>query len=149
MLKRLNKVLPELILAILLYGVFTQMAGVWLAEDKVFYSVGLWLGILLAIGMAIHMAVVIEDAASIGSSQGKLVAMSLLRYLAVVAAFFCMAYFRLGNPIAAFVGIMGLKIAAYLQPFLHKMISKRKGSEADTANFQKECKNKEIEEVKT
>ncbi len=129
MLKRLNKVLPELILGILIYGVLAQITGVWLAEDKLSYSVGLWIGILLAAGMAIHMAVVIEDAVSAGSGQGRIITMSLLRYAIVVIVFVCIAYFHIGNPIAAFIGVMGLKIAAYLQPFLHKTILKLQGRE--------------------
>lgn len=149
MLKRLNKVLPELILAILVYGILLQVTGVWLVEKKAFYSAGLWIGIFLAIGMAVHMAVVIEDAVSRGSGQGKIVAMSLLRYLAVVAVFFCTAYFRLGNPVSAFFGVMGLKIAAYAQPFFHKIISNRKGSEEGSADYKEKSKNREIKEVKT
>ncbi len=129
MLKRLNKVLPELILGILLYGVLVQIFGVWIAEDKLLYSTGLWIGILLAAGMAIHMAVVIEDAVSLGSSRGKLITMSLVRYIAVVLVFAGMIYFHLGNPISAFIGVMGLKIAAYAQPFLHKAILKLQGRE--------------------
>ena len=73
------------------------------------------------------MAVVLEDAVSAGSGQGKLITMSLIRYAAVVIVFGCVTYFRLGNPIAAFVGVMGLKIAAYLQPFFHKIILKLQG----------------------
>ena len=129
MLKRLNKVLPELVYGILLYGMAAQLTGVWLVNDKLQYSTGLWIGVLLAAGMAIHMAVVLEDAVSTGSSQGKLISMSLLRYVVVVLVFFCVMKFRLGNPIAAFIGVMGLKIAAYMQPSIHKIIIKRKGSE--------------------
>lgn len=144
MLKRLNSVLPELILGILMYGVFVQIAGVWLAEDKVLYSTGLWIGIFLAIGMAIHMAVVIEDAVSVGGSQGKIVTMSLLRYVAVIIVFAGMIYFHLGNPLSAFAGVMGLKIAAYLQPFLHKFIRKlQKGEEYPLEDMIKEQKQED------
>ena len=129
MLKRLNKALPGLVLGILLYGAAAQLIGVWLTEDKVQYSAGLWIGIFLAIGMAVHMAVVIEDAVSAGGGQAKLIAMSLLRYAVVTLVFFCVMKFHVGNPIAAFAGVMGLKIAAYMQPFIHKAISRGKGSE--------------------
>ena len=135
MLKRLNKALPALVLGIVLYGMAAQLIGVWLTEDKLQYSCGLWIGVALAIGMAVHMAVVLEDAVSVGSSQGKLVAMSLLRYAVVVLVFFCIMKFDLGNPIAAFVGVMGLKTAAYLQPSIHKILSKRKGSEEVSAEI--------------
>lgn len=131
MLRRLNKVLPELILGILLYGIVLQAAGIWLSEDKLMYTKGLWIGIILAMGLALHIAVVIEDAVSLNSSRAKLVTMSLLRYIAAAAVLFGTAYFRLGSVIAAFLGVMGLKIAAYSQPFIHKVILKLKGSEEE------------------
>ena len=62
MIRRLNSALPALLLGILIYGVIVELAGVWFVEDKLRYSTGLWIGIALACGMAIHMAVVIEDA---------------------------------------------------------------------------------------
>lgn len=132
MLRRLNKVLPELILGIILYGIILQITGVWFVSDKIRYSSGLWIGIGLACGMAVHMAVVIADAVSLESAQGKLITQNLVRYAVVVAVFFFMMYFRLGNLITAFLGVMGLKAAAYAQPFIHKMIYKIKGREEDT-----------------
>ena len=129
MLRRLNKVLPELVAAIILYGLAAWLAGIWFVRDKLMFSTGLFIGICLAVGMAVHMAVVLEDAVSAGSSQSKLVAMSLLRYVAVVLVFFCTVYFHLGDPIAAFAGVMGLKIAAYVQPFFHKILLKLQGRE--------------------
>ena len=131
MLRRLNKVLPELILGIILYAIVLQLAGVWFVADKLRYSSGLWIGIALACFMAIHMAVVIQDAVSIDSGQGKLIAQNMIRYIAVVAVFFCMMYFKLGNLFSAFLGVMGLKAAAYAQPFIHKMIFKLRGREED------------------
>ena len=131
MLRRLNKVLPELILGIILYGIVLQLAGVWFVSDKLRYSSGLWIGIALACFMAIHMAVVIQDAVSIDSGQGKLIAQNMIRYIAVVAVFFCIMYFKLGNLFSAFLGVMGLKESAYAQPFDHKMIFKLRGREED------------------
>lgn len=93
MLRRLNKVLPELVAAIIIYGLAAWLAGIWFVRDKLMFSTGLFIGICLAVGMAVHMAVVLEDAVSAGSSQSKLVAMSLLRYVAVVLVFFCTVYF--------------------------------------------------------
>ncbi len=136
MLRRLNKALPELVMGIILYGIAAQSVGIWLTEQKAMYSAGLWLGILLAVGMAIHMAVVIEDAVSAQSGRGKLITMSLLRYFAVAAAFLVISYFKLGNPIAAFVGVMGLKIAAYMQPLLHKVMIRFQRKEGEPETFE-------------
>lgn len=134
MLKRLNDVLPELILGILIYGVLVQIAGVWFVEDKLQCSIGLWIGVFLAMGMSVHMAVVIEDAVSLGGNQRKLVIMSVLRYIVVVIVFAGIIRFQFANPIAAFIGLLGMKPAAYMQPFLHKLTLKIKGREENPKN---------------
>lgn len=118
MLRRINKALPELMLGIILYGFVLQISFVWFFDDKIRYSTGLWIGILLALGMAVHLAVVIEDAVSLGSSTRMLVLKSTLRYVVVVIVFLVLFYFKLGNPIMAFAGVFGLKVSAYLQPQL-------------------------------
>ena len=137
MLRRINDVLPELILGILVYGFIIQLTGVWFVEDKLRYSVGLWIGIVMAVGMAINMAIVIRDSIEFAAEkQAKMrtTLFSLLRYVVVVIIFFIVVYFKLGNVITMFVGVMGLKIAAYVQPFAHKILSKNKkrGSDIST-----------------
>lgn len=62
MLRRLNDALPELVLGILLYGIAVELAGVWFVADKIRYTTGLLVGIALAVGMAINMAIVLQDA---------------------------------------------------------------------------------------
>ena len=51
---------------------------------------------------------------------------SAIRYILVVAAFAVVGVFHLGNLITMFLGVMGLKVAAYLNPFTHKFITKHK-----------------------
>lgn len=132
-LKRLNEALPGLLGGILLYGVFIQFVGVWFAEDKIRYTSGLWIGIACALGMAVHLAMVIEEAVRIqGQSAKRLSVKSVLRYLVVVVVFFVMMYFRLGSLVSAFLGVLGLKVSAYAQPFMHKMIHKDKNADEST-----------------
>ena len=69
MIKRLNKALPALLLGIVLYGLLVQFIGVWFVKDKLLYSTGLWIGIAMAMGMAIHIAVVIEDAIALNGEK--------------------------------------------------------------------------------
>lgn len=129
MLRRLNDVLPELILNIILYGLLVQVAGIWFVEDKLRYTTGLWFGIAVACGMAVHMAVVIRDTVELMAEKQirrRVVIFSLLRYVVVVLIFAAVLFFRLGNPIVMFIGVMGLKAGAYLQPFTHKILLKRR-----------------------
>lgn len=130
MLRRLNDALPGLILGILLYGGAVELLGVWFVSDKLRYTSGLCIGIALACGMAVNMAVVLQDAVDIygdSHAQAKIVGKSVLRYVIVVLVFFVMMKFHLGNPAAAFVGVFGLKVSAYLQPVARKWYLKRKG----------------------
>lgn len=126
MLRRINQALPELVLGIVLYGATLQAAGVWFVEDRMQYTAGLWIGAALAVGMAINMAIVILDtveAMGEGRSSKKPLLYAIVRYLVLVASFLAVWYFKIGNVIAMFAGVMGLKASAYLQPFTHKLMT--------------------------
>lgn len=130
MLRRLNSALPGLIAGILVYGAFVELAGVWFVADKLRFTSGLLIGLALACGLAINMAVVIYDAVDgYGQShaQAKIIAKSVLRYLIVVIVFFVMMKWNLGNLFSAFIGVLGLKVSAYLWPFAHKVITGLQG----------------------
>jgi len=124
-MKRLNQALPGLVLGILLYGILIEAIGVWFVHDKVRYSTGLLFGIGCAVGMAIHIAMIIEESVRIGQGHEKYLSFkSVLRYLAVCAVMILMMYFKLGNMITALIGILGLKVSAYAQPLLNKIFDK-------------------------
>lgn len=127
MLRRLNDALPGLVMGILIYGLAVELIGVWFVADKLRFTSGLAIGITLAEGMAINIAVVLQDAVDVyGESNARkmIIAKSLLRYTVVAIVFFVMMKFNLGNLISAFIGVIGLKVSAYLQPFAHRFISK-------------------------
>ena len=140
-LKRLNEALPGLLLGIAIYGLIVEFAGVWFVSDKLRYTSGLWIGIACAMGMGIHLAMVIEEAVRMGDTGTKRLSFkSVLRYLVVVFVFFIMMYFHLGNLVSAFIGVLGLKVSAYVQPFMHKMICKDIAPEESTNEQEEEVK---------
>lgn len=154
MLKRINPVLPGLIVGIIIYGFIIQFTGVWFVEDKLGYSIGLWYGIVIAIGMAVNLATVIYDAVTFdgeGNANKRVAAKSVLRYIVVAILFGILGYFEFGNLFTAFLGVMGLKISAYFQPLLNKLVNKSNNSsegsfDAASAeeNSEKETINKEV-----
>ncbi len=152
MLRRINESLPGLIVGIVLYGVIVQFAGVWFVKDVWAYSIGLWYGIAIAIGMAIHMAIVIYDAVTFDGehhAKTRVAAKSVLRYVVVAILFGILVVFHLGNLFTAFIGIMSLKISAYLWPLLTKAVNKITGS-VDAASQEEEMRENhenKIEEV--
>ncbi len=125
-MRQINSSLPLLLLGIVIWGCLVQLVGIWFVEDKLRYSTGTWIGVSLAVFMAINLALVIESAVDRGSSVGVLRFKSILRYLVVIIVFFVMIYFNLGNWISAFIAVMGLKVSAYAQPFIIKIIHKER-----------------------
>ena len=111
-------------MGIIIYGILLQLTGIWLVDDKLRYSTGLWIGIGCALFMAIHMAMSIEDAVSIGTEDGakkKTIASAMFRYVIVLLVLVAMCYLNLGMILPAFFGVLGLKISAYVQPLFYRL----------------------------
>ncbi len=129
MLRRINDSLPGLVFGILLYGALLQVTGIWFVKDKIGYSIGLWYGIAMAVGMAINLAMVIYDSVEMVQGDEKhanrrIIAKSILRYIVVVILFLILGFFRFGNLFMAVLGVFGLKVSAYMQPLLEKVSGK-------------------------
>lgn len=121
MRKRVNETVRELWTGILIWGVLCQVIPVWFLEDRLGYSLGLWTGILLAAGCAFHMWRALDRGLdNEGNAESYVRKQALLRYAVILVVFAVLMLTGKANPLAAFLGIMGLKAAAYMQPFLHK-----------------------------
>lgn len=124
-IKNLNETLKELLIGIIFYGIIVEIAGVYFIQDKGYFSIGLWFGVFLALAAAFHMWWGLNIGLELGDNAGKYVlSQNMLRYGVIVVAFSALCITDLGNPLAAFAGIMGLKAGAYLQPFTHKIMNK-------------------------
>ena len=123
-LKEINTALPGLLFGIILFGVLCQIAGLLFVSDKTDYSIGLWIGVLTAILMAFHMAVTLNTVVErdVKGAQAAATRQNIIRYVIVVLVLSILMVTKTGNPLAAFAGIMGLKISAYLQPFFLKLL---------------------------
>lgn len=120
---RINRTLFELETGIIIFGAVCQIF-VFLVEDKAGYSRGLWLGILIAALSAFHMWWSLEKALDLPerSAVKSMSAHTILRYVLIAAALAVTAISGIGNPLSAFLGIMGLKVSAYMH-FITKKIS--------------------------
>lgn len=127
-IRNINSALPGLLAGIVLFGAVSQLVGIFFVADKANYSIGLWIGVLTAIFMAFHMAFSLNSVVErdIKGAQAAATTQNIIRYLIVVLILGILMITQIGNPIAAFVGVMGLKISAYLQPIFQKLSHKRK-----------------------
>lgn len=122
-LKKINTALPGLILGIILFGAMSQIAGFFLVDDKADFGRGLWIGVVTAIFMAFHMAISLNSAVErdVKGAQAAATRQNIIRYLVVVIILVILMVTKIGNPLAAFVGVMGLKVSAYAQPVFNKL----------------------------
>ena len=132
LLEKVNETVLELWTGILLWGIVCQLIPVWFLKEKADYSLGLWLGILLAGASAFHMWWALDRGLDRGgAAQGYIRKTAFIRYAVIVVVFAVVMLTRAANPLAVFLGIMGLKAAAYLQPFVHRRLHPDKEGEGE------------------
>ena len=131
-----NETLRELLFGILFFGFFVQIPLAVFTENRLYHAVGLWAGVLTACIMAVHMAAALDNALMMGEkgATGYLQKKAVLRYVLACVLIVILGVTDAGNPVTYFLGVMGLKLGAYLQPVTHKLItyikkSKDKGGE--------------------
>ncbi|OYO42921.1 hypothetical protein CG709_20950, partial [Lachnotalea glycerini] len=71
MFKRFPAIVKELLLIIGIYGLLAEVIVIIVTQDKIFYSVGLIIGIFLAFFMCVHMHISIEDAIDFGEAGAQ------------------------------------------------------------------------------
>lgn len=121
-LKEMNRALLELDLGILACGVVCQLIGMWLVSQKGSYAIALWLGIGLALLGSWHMYRTIDRALDLGDGAAKaMIAGSMLRYAVLLIVLGVIMVTDLLNPLVVYLGYMMMKVAAYIQPFTHKL----------------------------
>lgn len=123
---RIPETLRELYAGIAVLSILLQVTVVWFVEDRLSYSLGLWIGAAAAMVFVWHMWRTLDLALELGEAGAQKVMrrQAVIRYGLVAGVLGLLMLTRAANPLAAFLGIMTLKVAAYLQPVTHKAILK-------------------------
>lgn len=126
-LRDMNQTLPKLMIGILIHGSFGSLVSLFFLakiEEKSDYFLGLFVGIVIALLMAIHMAWSLERAVEFHQESAAMYMKrhNLIRYGVLVIALFLIMISGFINPLIVFFGIMGLKTGAYLVPLIDKGI---------------------------
>lgn len=126
-MKRLSTIVRELIFGIILFGIIVEILILALLSDKIFYSVGLLIGIISAILMTLHMNTSMEEALEMeeAGADKHIKKTYAIRTIAVLAAMYIVYISRIGSVVSMFIGIMGLKVAAYIQPITNKYFTQK------------------------
>ena len=95
------------------------------------YILGLLIGMLLAEAAAVHMYTSLcrnmdMNAGRENAANTYSVKSSMIRYAVILVVFLVVCLTDFAYPLAVFLGIMGLKAGAYLQPYTRKYLFKKK-----------------------
>ncbi len=123
-----NLTLIELWIGDIFISLLALLVGIWFPENKIAYALGLVVGTLTAMYTSWHMARSINKMLDVveagGSADRGMRVSSLIRYAVIAVVLIVSATFHQWiNPFSVFISIIGLKVAAYLQPFTHKVVS--------------------------
>lgn len=126
MKKRINQTLMELWIGEVVFGFLCQVVGLFFVSQKGYFSIGLWIGVATAVINSYHMWYSLDLAMELSKSDAEKLIGSryMLRYLILILVLALTYYLKIGNVFAAFLGYMGMKFAAYIQPFVHKIFFK-------------------------
>ena len=128
--EKMDETLKELMTGILLFGLVCLVVGVWFVNSPLKYIAGLLIGLVLALSAAWHMHWSICRNMDLnvdreGAANAYAVKSSMIRYGVIVVVFLAVCLTDFAYPLAVFLGIMGLKAGAYLQPFTRKYLFKK------------------------
>lgn len=136
---RVNRTLFELVCGILTYGILTQVILAVISiivsnnvgnPDEIYkigpLSLGLWIGIIAACLSAYHMWWAMDRFLELpeGDATKKITLHYMIRYVAMALVLFAICITKIGNPLTAFAGLMGIKFGAYLNGLM-KLISNK------------------------
>lgn len=122
MKKKIDPTLFELCLGILAYGVIFEII-LLIFSGEITYSLGLLIGVLLAVAGAVHMWWSLNRGLDLPEKEAvkSLSIQNILRYLILAAVLALLIVTKFANPIFTFAGYMGMKVSAYLNPLIHKL----------------------------
>lgn len=123
---KIDRTLFEMSIGILAWGIICQVVGIFLVEDKGAYSIGIWLGVLLAMISAVHMWWGLDKMLDYSQdvAMKRMLKHNILRYILIAGILAFIMVSGVANPLATFLTLIGLKISAYIQPLTHKVCAR-------------------------
>lgn len=123
-MEQVKKTLNGFYVGIAIYGVGVELVGLFFASDRLAYTLGIVLGILVAVFLMLHIAGTLEKALDMGEARAtKYVRRQTFFRLFIMLV--AMAIFLKApriNFIAAIIGLLGLKIGSFIAAYVLKIM---------------------------
>lgn len=120
---RENRTLREMLIGIVAAGLVVGVICYLISGDYVGRLIGLGIGLIGAMFMAVHMAYTIEDVVLLDEKNAIAYSrkMTIIRYVVVCILVVAVGAFKIGSAVTCVIGIILLKAGAYLQPIVHRI----------------------------
>ncbi len=134
---KIDRTLAYMLIGILAFGILCQLAIVWFVSKKLLFTVGLWVGIATACVYAYHLWWSLERNLTVNADNEKGATVfslkhSILRYLGVMLVLAGLWFMGgITAMLAGFLGVMGAKVGAYLQPLILKLTDRYRSKRTD------------------
>lgn len=124
---RMNETLLDLITGCLVYSIIFECIGLIFVHNKAAWSLGLLLGTIVAVGLAISMYHSIDSCLSMDPARASrtMTLWSILRILVMLAAAWVGMKFSFISFPAVIVGILGLKVSSHLHMYTNVYITQK------------------------
>ena len=125
--QKADTTVKEMWIGTAVWGSVCELVMIWFVKDRLYCSLGLLIGCILAAAGIYHMWRTIDRALDLGDGAQKfMTARSWMRYVLFIVVFAVLMVTDAASPLTAFLGLMGMKMSAYLQPIVHRISKKRR-----------------------
>lgn len=123
-MNQVKETIVGFLIGIGIYAVLIELVGFFFSENFLSYTLGLLFGVVVAIFLIIHMAKTLDRALDLPQGQAIKYTrrQSFLRLVVMLVAMVIALMVEQLNFIAVILGMLGLKIGAFIAPKLLKIL---------------------------
>ena len=124
-IKEINPSIPGMLVVQSVYLIIGEALILLIADTPMNLAIGFAAGVFYAAFATFHMSFRIRKVVYGGANTSATFVLGYVIRLAVMLVLFSVLYFLdIGDLLGAILGIFSMKVAAYLQPFTDKLITK-------------------------
>lgn len=124
MFRRISDIVKEMILGIFATDLLIAVMGIIFVPQKAAFSLGLLMGFIVAVIMIFSMNSSIEKAMDFEGKGATFQCVKgyIFRTVFLIAGFVAAYFLGMWAVLSYFLGVMSIKVAAYLQPYTKKFL---------------------------
>lgn len=130
----INPSIPGMLIINLIYLILGEIIIIALVPNTMRCAIGFLAGVIYSVFATFHMSSGIRKIVYGGAeSRATMIIGYLIRLLVMLILFVLLYFLNIGDLLCAVIGMFSMKVAAYLQPFTDKLITKKEGEKVGSS----------------